>query len=43
MASNSMSFTDYTADTISETCRRSRTEGEVEDLVVEVDQNAATP
>ena len=40
MASNSLSFTDYSADTISETSRRSRTEGE--DLVVEVDKNAAT-
>ncbi len=40
MASNSFSFTDYSADTISETSRRSRTEGE--DLVVEVDKNAAT-
>jgi hypothetical protein len=37
-----LSFTDYSADTISETSRRSRTEGEVEDLVVEVDKNAAT-
>ena len=42
MASNSLSFTDYSADTILETSRRSRTEGEVEDLVVEVDKNAAT-
>jgi hypothetical protein len=42
VASNSLSFTDYSADTISETSRRSRTEGVVEDLVVEEDQNAAT-
>jgi hypothetical protein len=42
VASNSLSFTDYSADTISETSRRSPTEGVVEDLVVEVDQNAAT-
>ncbi len=42
MASNSLSFTDYSADTILETSRRSRTEGEFDDLVVEVDKNAAT-
>jgi hypothetical protein len=37
-----LSFTDYSADSISETSRRSRTEGEVEDLVLEIDKNAAT-
>ena len=42
MASNSLSFTDYSADTISETSRRSQAEGEVEDVVVEVEQNVAT-
>ncbi len=42
MSSNSLSFTNYSADSISETSRRSRAEGEVEDFVVEVIQNAAT-
>jgi hypothetical protein len=42
VASNSLSFTDYSADTISETSRRSQAEGEVEDVVVEVEQNVAT-
>jgi hypothetical protein len=42
LASNSLSCTDYSADSISETSRRSQAEGEVEDEVVEVDQNVAT-
>ncbi len=42
MASNSLSFFDYSADTISETSRRDEAEGEVEDVAVEVEQNVAT-
>jgi hypothetical protein len=41
VASNRLSLSDYSAYTMSETPRRSLTEGEVDDEVVEVAQEAS--